>query len=61
MYNRAHVSQKTVEEILEEIVDESLAKHEKISKSLEITSAKALALWERFLNGYMYVFRNIIV
>ncbi|KAF9541909.1 terpenoid synthase [Agrocybe pediades] len=54
VYNRAYVSGKPVYEALQDVVDDTLKAHDRITKALEFSgNEKALACWRCYVNGYL--------
>ncbi|KDR72279.1 hypothetical protein GALMADRAFT_30148, partial [Galerina marginata CBS 339.88] len=49
--NRAHVSKKHILDTLQDVVDDTLAAHARITKVLQSTDAAIP--WKRFVNGYI--------
>ena len=54
IYNRAHVTGKSIADALQDTVSETLAAHARITQTLQFTDA--YLPWKRFVNGYLYVF-----
>ena len=51
--NRAHVTGKSLSDILQDTVNETLAAVARITKVFESTDASII--WKRFVHGYLYV------
>ncbi|KAF9556238.1 terpenoid synthase, partial [Agrocybe pediades] len=53
IHNLAFVAQRTVSETLRDVVDETIRASLRVSKVLKNTDVRALAYWNRFVNGYL--------
>jgi len=53
MYNQACATGRPVEEILQNVINDTLSAHARVTKILESTETVASSHWKQFVNGYM--------